>query len=229
MVKAFLALLLAAGFLFFLISDGPPESSADVSEEFRLPWAAGQRMYTLQGPNDGTHTGIYSKYAYDFAPGPVSDTGFQVRAVRSGVVVLTVDTFSPGRDCDPTASSRSNFVLLDHGDGAGSRYEHLAQGSLLVRVGARVSRGAPLAMSGRTGYVCGVTHLHYTAVDIKTMHSLDRAFSDPDVRRDGGRPKKGQWYISNNVLTAMTKAFLPFVANRYIPPGKRLAEEAATP
>ena len=31
---------------------------------------SGLRMFVVQGPNQGSHTGAASRYAYDFAPGP---------------------------------------------------------------------------------------------------------------------------------------------------------------
>jgi len=201
------------------------------AEEYRLPWASGQRMYTLQGQEQGTHQGIYSKYAYDFAPGPVNDAPFEVLAARSGVVTLAVDTFSPGQDCDPTSSLRSNFVLVDHGDGTGAKYEHLEHGSASVKVGQHVTQGTVLAKSGKTGYVCGIAHLHYTAINTTTRESIDQPFSDPDLKRHNGRPKSGEWYRSSNLRVSPKagKSFFPIVLWSHKIPSAREASGTRPP
>ena len=225
--KIAVAFLLAIALLLLADTESPAtKSSEGASEEYRLPWSSGQRMYTLQGQNQGSHQGIYSKYAYDFALGPVDGTPFEILAVRSGAVVLAVDSFGPSQDCDPAAQIRSNFILLDHGDGTGSRYEHLAPGSVVVKVGQSVPQGAVLAKSGKTGYVCGLAHLHYTAIDTKTRESIDRTFSDPDVKRHDGMPKSGEWYYSSNIRISPKAgvAFLPIVSRGYnISPGREAA------
>lgn len=51
-----------------------------------------------------------------------------------------------------------NTVILDHGGGFRSLYAHNSR--LLVRVGDRVDRGAPIAIVGRTGNATGV-HCHF--------------------------------------------------------------------
>ncbi|MSQ14338.1 MAG: M23 family metallopeptidase [Dehalococcoidia bacterium] len=216
--------LLVLGLFLLTRPDGfVIKSSADTVEEYRLPWKSSQRMYTLQGQNQGTHVGFSSRYAFDFAPGPTDGSQFEVLAVKSGKVVMAAGAFAPGLDCDPSASARSNFVLLDHGDGTGSRYEHLAQGSILVKLGQRVAQGAVLATSGTTGFVCGIRHLHYTALDIKTMESIHRPFSDPDVKKDNGAPKTGERYSSTNIRISSKggKSFLPVMMRGYsIPSGR---------
>ncbi|GEM_PF-6591709 len=231
LVKISAALLLAIALLLLTEAESPAtKSSEGATEEYRLPWASGQRMYTLQGQSQGSHQSIYSKYAYDFALGPLNGTPFEILAVRSGAVVLAVDTFGPSQDCDPAAQIRSNFILLDHGDGTGSRYEHLAQGSIVVKVGQRVPQGAVLAKSGNTGYVCSLAHLHYTAIDTKTRESIDRTFFDPDVKRHDGRPKSGEWYYSSNIRVSSKAGvvFLPIVSRSYnISPGREAAGSIA--
>ena len=51
-------------------------------------------------------------------------------------------------------------ILLEHDNGYYTIYAHLAEGSLKVKVGDKVSRGQVIAGMGSTGYSTG-THLHF--------------------------------------------------------------------
>lgn len=186
-------------------------SGAATEAPLYLPWGGGTMLYTLQGQNQGSHSSFYSRYAYDFAPGPLDGTSFAVRAARDGRVTEVVEGFGSSADCDPNASNKDNYVIIDHGDGIGSLYSHLAQNSVIPQVGEYVSRGAPIARSDWTGYVCGISHLHYTAIDIKSRGSIDRPFADSDVQRHGGRPRTGEWYVSENFQGPVFRAYLPII------------------
>lgn len=79
-----------------------------------------------------------------------------VRAARDGVADGQFARDAPGavagREC-------GNGVLIDHGDGWQTQYCHLRRGSVAVRRGTRVERGATLGLvglSGRTEF----PHLH---------------------------------------------------------------------
>jgi murein DD-endopeptidase MepM/ murein hydrolase activator NlpD len=85
----------------------------------------------------GFHSGL------DFA-GP---WGAAVTATAPGTVV-----FAGGR------GGYGNMVEIDHGYGVHTRYGHLA--SILVRVGAKVAKGAPVGKLGSTGRSTG-PHVHY--------------------------------------------------------------------
>ncbi len=187
--------------------------SGQAAAVYYLPWTAGQRMYVLQGQDQGTHTGPYSKYAYDFAPGPMSQESFLIRAARSGKVLEAEGSFAPGPDCDPSRSKMTNYILIDHGDGTGAAYLHLAQNSIIPRVSTQVRQGDPLAMSGKTGFVCGAPHLHFTAVDMATHRSIDVLFADPDALRTGGRLRTGAWYVASPAAAAFRTA-LPITTRR---------------
>lgn len=191
-----------------------PEPSAIAAPALYLPWTAGQRMFVLQGQNQGTHTSPTSRYAYDFSPGPFDGSSFIVRAAAPGRVLELREDFPVSSDCDPAASGRDNYVVVDHGDGTGAVYRHLARNSVLPTAGARIAQGDPLALTGHSGFVCGTTHLHFTVIDIRTRASLDVPFSDPDTLRDGGRPQTNQWYISANAPGGSSRVVLPYVTRR---------------
>jgi murein DD-endopeptidase MepM/ murein hydrolase activator NlpD len=173
------------------VSAGP---ATPPSAPFTLPWGGGERRFVLQGQDQGSHVGFYGKYAWDFARAPFDSTSFVVVAARAGIVKEVVQDYDDSPDCDISYNARTNYVLVDHGDGYGSVYLHLKKGSVPWRPGQQVDRGQPLASTGHTGFVCGTTHLHFTIVDVKTRESLDTPFVDQDTARDGGRPKTNEWY-----------------------------------
>jgi len=53
-----------------------------------------------------------------------------------------------------------NFIRIDHGNGRQTEYGHIQDGGLLVRNGATVSVGQPIAKVGATGIATGC-HLHF--------------------------------------------------------------------
>lgn len=57
-----------------------------------------------------------------------------------------------------------NYVLIDHGNGEYSLLGHVQQGSLLVKAGARVARGQPVAKIGSSGS-SNNPHVHYELRD----------------------------------------------------------------
>lgn len=184
-------------------------SGEEAQGTWLLPWEGGRQFYALQGQNQGSHLGFSSQYAYDFVMAPGNGTSFTVVAVRSGRVLRVEEGYGPSNDCDPAAYGRSNFLVVDHGDSTGAYYSHLAQGSVLPQVGQWVNQGQALALSDRTGYVCGIAHLHYSAIDIRSYASIDRPFADADVQRHGGKPQTGQWYTSDNYAGPVYRTYLP--------------------
>ncbi len=78
----------------------------------------------------------------------VAQCGTQVHAAASGTV--TFNGWHP--------YGGGNRVVLDHGDGLETTYNHLS--SSLVTVGQKVSRGDVIALSGTTGASTGC-HLHF--------------------------------------------------------------------
>ncbi|MGW1991521.1 transglycosylase family protein [Embleya sp. NPDC001921] len=87
--------------------------------------------------SSGSHTG------QDF----VAATGTSVKAITSGTVVKAGNGGAYG-----------NEIVIKHADGKYSQYAHLS--SIGVRVGATVSTGQQIGLSGATGNVTG-PHLHF--------------------------------------------------------------------
>ena len=127
----------------------------DDTYEYRLPYADQVSYPVIQGYGAHlSHRGV-EQYTVDFGM-PV---GTAVHAAREGVVALAEDSHDVG--CAREECGRlANFVVVLHSDGTTGEYFHLQHGSVQVRVGDHVARGALLAFSGNTGYTT-VPHLHF--------------------------------------------------------------------
>ncbi len=108
------------------------------------PLAGGAPMSSRFGTRTDPFTGLPSRHAgVDFAAAP----GTPIVAAASGTVLRAQRHPAYGL-----------IVDVDHGNGYRTRYAHAS--SLLVRPGARVARGAPIATVGSTGRSTG-PHLHF--------------------------------------------------------------------
>jgi len=136
----------------------PPMAAARYESGPSIPshWPLDDRGVVTRGQvspgvQDETHPGI------DIAV----PTGTPIRAAGGGVIRETGEDPEYGR-----------FVVLDHPDGYQSLYGHASR--LLVAVGANVSAGEVIALSGSTGRSTG-PHLHFEirvggrAVDPRTV------------------------------------------------------------
>lgn len=108
--------------------------------------------------------------------------GHPVLAPAAGVVVTAVDTVAdhPAGTLPPFVGW-GNHVVIDHGTGEFSMFDHLKQGSVPVRRGARVAAGAVVGACGNSGRA---THpgLHYDlltrAAEGRDTRSLPAQFLD---------------------------------------------------
>ena len=73
--------------------------------------------------------------------------GTQVNAANSGRVAIARDMYFEG-----------GFIVIDHGESIFTLYMHLSE--FLVKEGATVEKGAPIARSGSSGRATG-PHLHF--------------------------------------------------------------------
>ena len=109
--------------------------------------------YGTREPSYSTHHGM------DF----INDAGHacDVIAGAEGEGVYVQDGV-PGYDDE--VYTAGNFVRIKHESGVYSRYLHLVNGSIKVKVGQKVKAGAVLGTEGNTGYSMG-THLHFDIND----------------------------------------------------------------
>lgn len=77
-------------------------------------------------------------------------------AYADGTVIEVVDGIS-GVDY---VNQRGNYVTIDHGNGWTTKYYHLANGTVEVKVGDKITARTPLGYMGNTGYSAGA-HLHF--------------------------------------------------------------------
>ena len=78
--------------------------------------------------------------------------GTQILAALDGVVKWVKDDSDEGGP-DERFIESANMIGVLHENGEYSRYTHLERGSCLVSVGDTVTRGQPIAVVGRTGYI----------------------------------------------------------------------------
>ncbi len=135
-----------------------PELKERTRQEASLVWHARQNNSALEGfrevfimPAEGPITGVYGSqrifngvpkrphYGLDIA-GPV---GTLVKAPASGVVTLAY----------PDMYYSGGTLVLDHGQGISSTFIHLSK--ILVKEGAAIKKGEPIAEIGVTGRVTG--------------------------------------------------------------------------
>ena len=120
------------------IYGGDPTSTI-VTSEF------GRRNTGIEGASTN-HKGI------DIAKNG-SACGDVVIASRSGTVVTATDD----------GGARGTYVVIDHGDGVKTLYQHMQQGSYTVQVGDTVQQGQMIGLIGNTGVGSGC-HLHFEVI-----------------------------------------------------------------
>lgn len=101
------------------------------------------------------------KNAVDFAfarEGDFSVEGRDIYAATDGKVVHVKDDSMVGGP-DKKFWNDGNRIVIAHGEGEFTAYEHLKKGAL-VKVGDKVRTGQLIGYSGNTGYTFG-SHLHF--------------------------------------------------------------------
>jgi murein DD-endopeptidase MepM/ murein hydrolase activator NlpD len=170
---------------------GALDAAHDDAYEYRLPYGDQVSYPVIQSYGAHlSHRGV-EQFTVDFGM-PV---GTPVHAAREGVVALVEDSHDAG--CAHEECGRlANFVVVLHSDGTTGEYFHLQHGSIQVRVGDHVARGALLAFSGNTGYTT-VPHLHFGVYRTEQggrTQSLQVSF----VTREGliREPREGARYLN---------------------------------
>jgi murein DD-endopeptidase len=114
----------------------------------------------------------FGALARDPAARPADGNGFgsDVLAVADGTIASAVDDM-PDRTPPPIGpeSGSGNYVALDIGSGRFAFYEHLQQGSIVVRTGQRVTRGQVIAKLGSSGSTSIGPHLHFHVADANSL------------------------------------------------------------
>jgi murein DD-endopeptidase len=112
----------------------------------------------------------------DPAERPADGNGFgaAVLAVADGTIAAAVDDTSDRTPQPvPAESASGNYIALDVGGGRFAFYEHLQQGSILVKPGQRVSSGDVIAKLGSSGSTSIGPHLHFHVADTNSLLGAD--------------------------------------------------------
>ena len=200
-----ISVLIAITFLMQAVGGGLPQP-ASAAPTFWLPWQKGTvwsiRCGVGQTSNGCAHGDAYNYHAWDANVYQGSDL---VTSVADGVVF---DLRSDIADSTPFDHPHSgNCVLIDHGDGYFSLYAHLAQSSIPVSKGQRISHGTVIGRMSNSGYASG-KHLHWSVGNdahltvgdgcYQTTRAVSYADPDAELRQDGGVPRAGRYYESFN-------------------------------
>jgi murein DD-endopeptidase len=160
---------------------GPPLSAGPWAAIYEPSWERGHRrvIYTANGK-----ARIPGRFAIDFirldnqgryATGDNNTIknwygyGNDVLAVADGIIASTRDDFSesPTLSAHPAYAAdkaTGNFISIDIGNNHFAFYEHLQPGSIKVKPGQPVKKGAIIAAVGFTGQTTG-PHLHFHIAD----------------------------------------------------------------
>ena len=137
-----------------------------ISQGSRGPWSHFRHSPTLD-----------LTYAVDFA----LPFGTEVLAARAGVVLLALLTgkwFYEGLDPEVGNNPGRNFtnqIVIEHKDGTRGYYSHLG-GTPVVGGHQMVAAGEVIALSGRSGWVAKIPHIHFQVIDPDTFLSVPVAF-----------------------------------------------------
>ncbi|MEG3846598.1 M23 family metallopeptidase [Microcoleus sp. herbarium19] len=109
--------------------------------------------------HDGTDFAIPDAKAMAKGVPVIASAAGKVLRVRDGVVDRRLQNSTDkasvaGREC-------GNAIVIDHGAGWEAQYCHLRQGSVAVKPGAQVEKGAVLGMVGNSG-MASFPHVHVT-------------------------------------------------------------------
>lgn len=114
---------------------------------------SGSHRITLYYGNQKLNGAPYNHTGMDFVKSP-SSLDYIVAAAKGKVVkvVTNVKGYLKG--------SYGNHVILEHANGVKTLYAHMKYGTVNVKVGQVVEKGAVLGYMGATGFVTGA-HLHF--------------------------------------------------------------------
>ena len=168
---------------------GPPTPEPLEDSIFYPPIAAGDAYPISQG-FDGTqtHATPESRYAIDIAM-PVDTL---ILAARDGTVMDVEEDFNRAGLDEAKYADKANHIRILHSDGTMSLYAHLGLAAVIVRPGARIRRGQPIARSGNTGFSSG-PHLHFAIQQNIGMELISVPFRFRMPDGSAQRPQEKQY------------------------------------
>jgi murein DD-endopeptidase MepM/ murein hydrolase activator NlpD len=132
-----------------------------------------------------------------------------ILAFADGTVTACCNSMS-GTTSNTGTKGMGNYVIIDHGNGFKTRYQHMLKGSVKVAVGNKVAKGQVIGYMGNTGNSSG-RHLHfdisYNKSSLGGYLSNGRYYLDPKPylqntkRMSTDRSDKTEYVV--NVKTAL--------------------------
>ncbi len=110
------------------------------------------------------------RFSLDFAV-PV---GTPVFPARPGIVYITcdeIDTFYEGTDPAQGILMPPNLITIQHFDGTHTLYSHFGHGQVRVKSGDIVNLETILGTSGKSGWMGGIPHVHFSALRLDTRYN----------------------------------------------------------
>lgn len=125
----------------------------DTSYVYALPYPKGKSYKVIQGYF--SHFSHKERAALDFK----MKKGTLITAAREGIVVRVKEDSDRG-GWNKKYRKDGNNIVIQHADGSRAGYWHLQKDGALVNVGDTITKGQPIALSGKTGYAL-LPHLHF--------------------------------------------------------------------
>ncbi|MBN2881240.1 M23 family metallopeptidase [Candidatus Woesearchaeota archaeon] len=104
---------------------------------------------------------VDQSFSVDFAL-PI---GTPVYAAHDGLVVISdmsVDEFYTGLDFKVGKNFIANFIVMNHGSGIFSCYQHFGKDKIFINKHDEVKKGQLLGFTGKSGWIGPQPHLHFS-------------------------------------------------------------------
>lgn len=164
------------------------------SGEYLLPFDTSKYPIRISQGNDGpwSHkvfrtTNVFGRsrenslrYAVDFA----LPLGTEVRAARAGKILIAslanswcYEGLDPNIGLNPPPDGWTNFVLIAHSDDTFALYSHLGT-TQLIDLRQEVKAGDAIAVTGKSGWIAQIPHLHFQVSSRNVSESVPFSFRD---------------------------------------------------
>ena len=128
--------------------------------DLTLPFPEGHTYRIVQGNDtNGTHSTDWSRYAIDFN----LKTNDTICAATDGYIVGLIDQYELGGKGDKWRPFGNFITLYEPNSGIYTQYVHFKHKGSLVKMGDKIARGQPIALSGLTGQT-DIEHLHFNCL-----------------------------------------------------------------
>ena len=132
-----------------------------------------------------------------------------VIASKSGTVVYPTSSSQTGFADNGYLNNKDgggygNYVIIDHGDNVYTLYGHLAQNSITVRAGDKVTQGQVIAKLGHSGSSTG-PHLHF---EVRDGGNTSSNKVDPLKYVDPSNPRPGDSSLACSKSNNISQAFV---------------------